>query len=354
MSEVPGGAGAGGGELPATEEARIGVLGAGAWGTALASLLAKAGHRVRLWAYEAEVADAVNAEHRNERYLGGVDLPPGLVATADAAHAVSGAQVVVSVAPAQFVDGVLDRAAAHVPGDALVVSASKGIETTTLRRMDQVLAEHLPGEQARSLTVLSGPSFAAEVAREMPTAVVVASRDESARLRAQRLFQTEYFRVYTNPDVLGVELGGALKNVIAVAAGMVAGLDFGRNTQAALLTRGLAEIKRLGVAMGAEAATFSGLAGMGDLVLTCTSELSRNRTVGFRLGRGETLDEILEGMDAVAEGVKTCQAVRGVSRRHEVEMPISDEVHAILFEGREPREALRVLMTREPKPEEWW
>lgn len=333
--------------------AAVAVVGAGSWGTAISGLLAHQGHRVRLWAHENETVRQIRELGENRTYLPEVELPSTLEVTGSLEEAVGDAEVVVSVSPSQFVDGVMGRAAEHLRRDALVVSASKGIETDTLRRMDQVLAEHLSAEQMQRLTVLSGPSFAVEVAGRVPTAVVAASSSREARLRVQQLFQTDHFRVYTNDDVVGVELGGALKNVIAVAAGVVAGLEFGRNAQAALMTRGLAEITRLGVAMGASRSTFAGLAGMGDLVLTCTGDLSRNRTVGYRLGRGESLDEILEGMTAVAEGVRTTEAVHELARRHGVEMPITAEVHAILQEGRDPREAVRNLMLREPKPEEW-
>ncbi|HSG48652.1 MAG TPA: NAD(P)H-dependent glycerol-3-phosphate dehydrogenase [Longimicrobiales bacterium] len=331
----------------------ITVLGAGAWGTALASVLAKNGHDVTLWAREPEVVDSVNARHRNEIFLPEVALPPSLLATGDLGSAVRGAGLLVNVVPAQFVRSVWSGVAMDVDPRATVVSASKGIETETLERMDQVLGGILTPEVMSRFTVLSGPSFALEVAQEAPTLVVAASRDPSAAERVQGLFQNRFFRVYTNPDVVGVELGGALKNVIAVAAGVAAGLGFGHNTMAALVTRGLAEMTRLGVAMGARRETFAGLAGMGDLVLTCTGELSRNRTVGYRLGRGETLSDILGPMRTVAEGVKTVQAVQVLARRHGVEMPIAAEVHAMLTEGRPPREALDNLMSRAPRPEEW-
>jgi glycerol-3-phosphate dehydrogenase (NAD(P)+) len=314
--------------------------------------LARKGFEVTLWSFEEDVAASITQDHVNP-YLEGVTLPPGLRCTADLATAVGGAELVVSVSPSQFVGRVMAEAAPHIAPDALVVSASKGIELDTLRRMDQVVGEILPPSMMERFCVLSGPSFAAEVARGAPTAVVVAGRDRDAALRAQTLFQTEVFRVYTNPDVVGVELAGALKNVIAVAAGCTAGLGFGHNTVAALITRGLAEITRLGVAMGAEKATFSGLAGMGDLVLTCTGDLSRNRTVGYRLGKGEALGEILADMKAVAEGVKTAEAVHALAARHAVEMPIAEQVYAIVHEGRRPSEALRALMLRDPKPEEW-
>lgn len=329
------------------------VVGAGSWGTALARVLARNGHDVRLWSFEEDVVREIRKERENVRYLPGVSLPENLVATGDMAEAVSGAEVVVSVSPSQFVSSVMEGAAPHMARDVVVVSASKGIETSTLRRMDEVLRDVLSAGQMERFTVLSGPSFAKEVGREAPTLVVAASRTEETAREVQRLFQNHYFRVYTNTDVVGVELGGALKNVIALAAGVTAGLGFGHNTMAAVITRGLAEISRLGLAMGAERATFMGLAGMGDLVLTCTGELSRNRTVGYRLGQGEELESILGGMHDVAEGVKTAQAVHALARRHQVEMPICEQVHAILVEGRRPREALEILMSREPKPEDW-
>ncbi|HSG06889.1 MAG TPA: NAD(P)H-dependent glycerol-3-phosphate dehydrogenase [Longimicrobiales bacterium] len=335
-----------------SEAVRAAVVGAGSWGTALAALLARKNHEVTLWSYESSVVEAINRHHVNP-YLEGVTLPGALRCTADLADAVRGAQLVVSVSPSQFVGHVMAAAAAHIAPEATVVSASKGIELDTLRRMDEVLGGVLPSSVMERFCVLSGPSFAAEVARGGPTAVVVASRDQDAAIRAQTLFQTDTFRVYTNADVVGVELAGALKNVIAVAAGCTAGLGFGHNTMAALITRGLAEITRLGVAMGAEKATFSGLAGMGDLVLTCTGSLSRNRTVGYRLGKGETLQAILADMKAVAEGVKTAEAAYALAGRHAVEMPIAEQVYAIVHEGRKPSDALRALMLRDPKPEEW-
>ena len=328
------------------------VVGAGAWGTALATVLAENGYDVTIWSYEAAVAASINAGRGNP-YLEGAPLPAAVRAETEIAAAVEGARLVVSASPAQFVRAVMERAAPSLDPEALVVTASKGIELGTLRRMDEVLGDILPGALAENLTVLSGPSFALEVASGAPTAVVVAARSEAPAVRARDAFQTPTFRVYTNTDVAGVELGGAVKNVVAIAAGVTAGLGFGHNTLAALITRGLAEMTRLGLAVGAEKATFYGLAGLGDLVLTCTGSLSRNRTVGFRLGRGESLEEILSDMKAVAEGVKTTEAVRELARRHDVEMPITEQIYAILYEARDPSEALRTLMTREPKPEEW-
>ncbi len=331
---------------------RVAVIGAGSWGTALAAVLAKKGHDVHLWAFEAEVAEQITRGQENTSYLSGVDLPENLKSTADLESALEGAEVVVSVSPAQVVGGVMAAAAPHIADDALVLSASKGIETTTLRRMDEVISQVLSPAQMARFTVLSGPSFALEVAKEIPTAVVAASDNSDAALAVQDLFQTEYFRVYTGSDVLGVELGGALKNVIALGAGVAAGLGGGLNTLAALITRGLAEMRRLGVAMGARAATFSGLAGMGDLVLTCTGTLSRNRTVGYRLGQGESLEDILAEMSAVAEGVATSHAVHDLAARYGVEMPIAEEVFGILTLGTDPEQALKNLMQRDPKPED--
>lgn len=331
----------------------VGVVGAGSWGTALALVLAKKGHDVRLWSYEEDVAEAVNRERENTIYLPDVPLPPRLVATTDIAEAVAGAPVVVSVSPSQHVSRVMTQAAGHLDPSALVVSASKGIETSTLRTMAEVLDAALPARVARSASFLSGPSFAVEVAREVPTAVAVASDDMDAARRVQDLFQTSYFRVYTVPDVTGVELGGALKNVVAIASGMAVGLGLGHNTQAALITRGLAEIARLGTTLGADPLTFSGLAGMGDLILTCTGGLSRNRSVGVELGKGRALADILGEMRMVAEGVDTTRSAERLAAREGIEMPIVQEVHAVLFEGRSPTEAMRNLMLRDPKPERW-
>jgi len=335
-----------------TEAGRVTVVGGGAWGTALAGVLAENGHQVVLWCYEADVAESINATHVNP-YLEGVSLPSSLVAEADLATALQGTRVVVSASPSQFVRGVMGRAAAHVAPDATLISASKGIELGSLLRMDEVLAEVLPAAAMRRFCVLSGPSFAKEVAAGQPTAVVIASRSAAVADEARLLFQTPSFRVYTSKDVVGVELAGALKNVIAIAAGTTDGLGLGYNTTAALITRGLAEITRLGVAVGADKATFYGLAGLGDLVLTCTGSLSRNRAVGYRLGKGEPLQRIVGEMTAVAEGVETTRAAFELSRRVGVEMPIIQQMYAILYEGREPADALRALMNRDPKPEEW-
>jgi glycerol-3-phosphate dehydrogenase (NAD(P)+) len=328
------------------------VVGAGAWGTALATVLAGKGHDVTIWSYEAEVAESINGGQGNP-YLPDAVLPSELRAETDLTTAIRDARLVLSVSPSQVVRSVMEVAGREMAQDALLVSASKGIELTSLLTMDEVLGSLVPPGVMERFCVLSGPSFAREVAGCAPTAVVIAGRDSEAAAAAQEAFQTPWFRVYTNTDVIGVELGGALKNVIALAAGVTAGLGHGHNTTAALITRGLAEITRLGVAMGARKATFYGLAGMGDLVLTCTGSLSRNRTVGFRLGQGEALEEILSEMTAVAEGVKTAAAVHELAGRHGVEMPIAEQVYAIIEEGRSPAEALQALMLRDPKLEEW-
>jgi glycerol-3-phosphate dehydrogenase (NAD(P)+) len=332
---------------------RIAVVGAGNWGTALANLLAKKEHSVTLWSLEPDVAEAIGARHENPRYLRGIALHAQLRATADLGAAVAEAAVVVSVSPSQHVRRVMQSAAPSLRRDALVVSASKGIETGSLQTMAEVLREVLPDGRGAGAVFLSGPSFAIEVAREQPTAVTVASRDPAAAARVQQLFQTSYFRVYTTDDVVGVELGGALKNVIAVAAGMAVGLGLGHNAIAALITRGIAEMGRLAEALGASRQTLSGLAGVGDVILTCTGDLSRNRYVGVELGRGRPLDDILRGMDMVAEGVETTRAAHALARRVGIEMPIVAAVHAVLFEQGTARGALENLMTREPKPEVW-
>ena len=330
---------------------RVAVLGAGAWGTTLADLLARKGEEVRLWAFEAEVVDGINREHVNAVFLPDSPLTPDLVATGDVREAVRDAEVVVSAAPSHAVGAVARQAAAAVRPDALVVSVSKGLEPERLVTMSTVLAETL-GPLVR-VAVLSGPSFAQEVYARQPTLVVAASADPAVAEAVQRVFATGYFRVYSQTDVIGVELGGALKNVIALAAGMLEGLGLGQNTRAALITRGLAEITRLGVAMGADPETFAGLTGMGDLILTATGALSRNRTLGFELGRGKTFAEAQRGKRTVAEGANTARSAVALAERHGVELPIAREVSAILFEGKAPTRAVTDLMDRALKAEVW-
>lgn len=325
------------------------VVGAGAWGTALAHLLGERGLEVRLWARDPSLARAIESERRNARYLPHVELGERVRVTSDLADAVTSASLVVSVVPSHAVRDVMRRAAPSVEAGATVVSASKGIEQGTLLRMTEVLAEVLGADV--HLAALSGPSFAEEVGRGVPTAVTVASSDPVVAERARAAFLAPRFRAYTSTDVVGVELGGAVKNVIAIATGIADGLEYGHNARAALVTRGLAEISRLGLAMGGERLTFMGLAGLGDLVLTCTGELSRNRTVGVRLARGEKLEAILGDMRQVAEGVKTTRSVRDLAARADVEMPIAEQVHEMLYRAKSPRVVVEELMTREAKPE---
>jgi glycerol-3-phosphate dehydrogenase (NAD(P)+) len=333
---------------------RIGVIGAGAWGTALADCLSRNGHHVRLWSHEIEVADSIRVERRNEAYLPGVELDRRLEVSPDLEEVLENADVVVSVSPSEFVRKTMEEVRTCLPaGPMLLVSASKGLELETDLRMSEVLLQVLGGQIAEGCVVLSGPSFAAELARQRPTAVTLASRSEENAIDVQALFQNDHFRLYTQSDVIGTELGGALKNVIALAAGISDGLGLGHNARAALLTRSLAEIRRLTHRLGGEPETLAGLAGVGDLILTCTGDLSRNRTVGVEIGKGRKLAEVLSGMRSVAEGVRTTRAAVDLAARHGVEMPISEAVYSILYEDVEPRMALARLMAREPKPERW-
>ena len=327
---------------------RCAVIGAGAWGTALADLLARNEHQVVLWSYESDVAESVNARHSNPRFLPGASLSRSLRATVSLEDALRGAELVTYVTPSHVLRGIARRGApATSPGATLVV-ASKGIERETLRMMTDVVREE---SGAGSVVALSGPSFAAEVAQRQATAVVAASVNEADAICAQRAFSNAAFRVYTHDDEIGVELGGALKNVMAIATGMAEGLGLGYNSRAALITRGLAEITRLGDALGANPRTLAGLAGLGDLVLTCTGALSRNRALGAEIGRGATLDEALATRDTVAEGVVTTQSAHALAAREGVEMPIVSAVHRILFEEQSPRDAINDLMSRELRPE---
>lgn len=330
----------------------VAVLGAGSWGTALADALARNGHQVRLWARDPQLAADIERDGTNERYLPGIPLAQPLNPTADLEQALEGSAVVVSVCPSHAVRDVLTAAKPHLD-DQILVTASKGIEIGTHDRMSEVIIETLGDAAERRTVVLSGPSFAEELVKGLPTAVVAASVSERNARAVQELFQNGYFRVYTQPDVPGVEVGGALKNVMALAAGISDGLNLGANARAALITRGLAEIVRLGVQFGARETTLAGLAGLGDLVLTCTGNLSRNRTVGMAIGSGRSLDEIVGELDQVVEGVRTARAVHDLSGKLDVEMPITSSVYSILYEDVAPREALARLMAREPKPERW-
>lgn len=331
---------------------RIAVIGAGSWGTTLADLLTTSGHDVRLWAYEPEVAESINRTHVNDLFLAHSRLSDALVATSELGEAAAGAELLVSAVPSHAVRNVMARLVSTWNPGALraSVSVSKGLEEGTLETMTAVLRDVIPGAPA---VALSGPSFAQEVFARQPTAVVAASDAPEAARLVQQAFSSSHFRVYTSDDPLGVQLAGALKNVIAIAAGLLHGLRLGHNTLSALVTRGLAELTRLGRTMGADPMTFSGLAGMGDLILTATGALSRNRALGIELAEGRSLDEILAGRRTVAEGVRTARAAVELSARTGVELPIAQEVAHILFDGKRPDRAVRDLMERELKPEHW-
>ncbi len=327
------------------------VLGAGSFGTALAKVLAEGGHSVRLWARDPAVADAINADHVHPRRLKGVRLPPGLKAVTSLSEAMAGASLVVSSMPTVAVRDVWAQASPHLAEGSLIMSATKGIENGSLKLVSDILRESVPAHATDKLCFVSGPSFAIEMAKRLPTAVTIAADDEGVCKRAQDIISTDYFRAYTSTDVQGVELGGALKNVVAIASGAAAGLGFGQNTLAALITRGLAEIGRLAVRLGAMPLTLAGLAGMGDLVLTCTSPTSRNYTVGFQLGQGKKLDAILKDLGEVAEGVNTARSVKDLAAREDVELPIAEAVYRLLFEGTDPKDEVSALMGRKLKAE---
>src|SRR5436305_875531 len=313
---------------------RAAVIGGGSWGTALASVLGSNGHDVTIWSYETDVAEALATKRENPRYMPGLQVPPTVTGTHDLARALAGAELVVAVNPSHVTRPVMRDALPALPRATPIVCATKGIENDSLLTMHEVLEDVLPAEMHPYLVCLSGPSFAKETVLRLPTAVVVASPWEKMAQRVQRWFSNDYFRVYTSIDVAGVELGGSLKNVCAIAAGISDGMGFGSNTRAAIMTRGLAELVRLAVRKGANPITLSGLAGMGDLVLTCTGELSRNRAVGLGLGRGQSLRDIPAGMTQVAEGVRTAKSVHDLSRKLGVDMPLHDAVYRILSEAR--------------------
>jgi glycerol-3-phosphate dehydrogenase (NAD(P)+) len=327
---------------------RVAVVGAGSWGTAVAALLAGA-HDAVLWARSPDLAAQINGAHLNVSYLPGIPLPERLRASADLSEAVTGAEVLVMAVPSHGFRDVLARV--PLRDEVPVVSLTKGIETGTLARMSEVVAEVFPRRDPSRTAVLTGPNLAREVALGQPTASVIACSDPDLAVELQHVCMTATFRVYTNPDLVGCEVAGALKNVMAIAAGIADGLGYGDNTKAALITRGLAELARLGVALGGDPLTFSGLAGMGDLVATCTSEKSRNRTVGVALGRGRALADVVAEMRMVAEGVKTTRAVLELAERHGVEMPIAEQVGAVLDGIRRPQDIVPALMLREAKPE---
>jgi glycerol-3-phosphate dehydrogenase (NAD(P)+) len=327
------------------------IFGAGSFGTAIAQVLAANFSDVVLWGRDAALVEAINTKHENVNYLPGLPLAKAVRATSDALHAADGAELVVMATPSQATRDFLGKSKPIFPDHVPVVTIAKGIENGTLCTMTQVLEQCLPESYHPSIAVLSGPSFAKEMMKHMPTLVTIASKFDRTARAAQEMFQSEYFRAYTSNDVVGVQVGGALKNVIAIAAGVSDGLGLGHNTRAALITRGLAEISRIAVRMGGNPLTLAGLSGMGDLVLTCTGELSRNRTVGFELGKGRKLEDILGEMKQVAEGVKTAKSARDLSIKYGVEMPICEQVYLIANEGKSAKAAVTELMVRAPKSE---
>ncbi|HZX40502.1 MAG TPA: NAD(P)H-dependent glycerol-3-phosphate dehydrogenase [Myxococcaceae bacterium] len=331
---------------------RASVIGLGAFGTALANTLASRCDDVRAWAREPSVVDSINVARENRAYLPGIAVSPRVRATLSLQEALAGTELVIFATPSHATREVVKRALPDLPQHVPLLTVAKGIENETLMTMTQLLEDCLPEQYHPSIAILSGPSFAKEMAAGMPTVVTIASHFEKMAQKIQAALQTESFRTYTSIDVIGVEMGGALKNVIAIAAGISDGLGFGLNTRSALITRGLAEISRIAVAMGANPLTLMGLSGLGDLVLTCTGDLSRNRRVGIELGKGRSLEQILAEMTQVAEGVKTARSARDLSRKVGVELPICDQVHAIMYEGKSPRRALVELMTRAPKRED--
>jgi glycerol-3-phosphate dehydrogenase (NAD(P)+) len=334
---------------PNSSETQVAVIGAGSWGTALAQVLADKGQTCRLWVYEAEVLADLRQLRQNRTFLPGVTLSARIHPTGDLAEAFHGVQVAVMAVPSHVFRQVLGRARAFLPPEAVLVSATKGVEIDSRLTMEGVVRQEVGAEAVYA--VLSGPSFAAEVALKLPTAVTIASRVKDAARHLQRLFSTPYFRVYTSYDVTGAELGGAMKNIFAIGTGILTGMGLGDNSRAALITRGLAEMVRLGARLGANPMTLAGLAGLGDLVLTCTSTQSRNFRVGQRLGRGDPLDDILASTAMVAEGVKTSQAVHLLAQDLGVDMPLVEAVYRILYAGLSPREAVKKLMSRELKDE---
>jgi glycerol-3-phosphate dehydrogenase (NAD(P)+) len=330
---------------------RIAIIGAGNWGTALAATFANMGHGVTLWAYEREVVESLRTQHENALFMPGIKLPETIAATGELGEALSGAGIVLTVMPSHVCRGLYEAMLAHLHPEQIFVSATKGLDGDRLMRMSEIVRSVVGQRFVPRLCALSGPSFAREVIRGDPTAVVVASEDREAAQLVQREFSSRVLRLYTSTDVVGVEIGGAVKNVIAIAAGVVEGLGLGHNPTAALITRGLAEISRLACACGARRETLAGLAGMGDLVLTCTGELSRNRTVGVELGKGRKLPDIIGAMRMVAEGVKTTRATVALAARYDIEMPITLQVNRILEGEISPRQAIRELMERTLKEE---
>lgn len=334
---------------------RIAVLGAGSWGIAVSIMIRQNGHDVALWEFFAEDCDKIRKLREQPERLPGIKIPESILVTNDILEAVANAEAIIVATPSQVLRNTVKLAVPYISLDIrFIVNLAKGIENNTLNRMSEVLLQELPKSLHDRIVTLSGPSHAEEVSRNMPTTVVAASENIEVAEKVQSVFANDLFRVYTSTDLIGVELGGSLKNVIAIAAGIVYGLGLGDNTIGALLTRGLAEIARLGQKMGADPLTFSGLSGVGDLITTCTSRHSRNRYVGEQLGRGRLLDDILKSMTMVAEGVRTTQSAYQLAQKYDVEMPITSEVYQVLFENKNPKAALNDLMTRSPKPEIWY
>lgn len=337
-----------------SEPLRIGVLGAGGWGTALSILLHSNGHHVTMWEFRKDVAQQLADLRVNAELLPGIPIPDSIAITSSLTETVTESDCLVLVTPSHVVREVCEKLkSCDLKEGVIVVSCVKGIENTTLLRISEIFSDILPQIGAGQICALSGPSHAEEVGRSVPTAVIIASDNLDTAKKAQGIFMNPAFRVYAGQDILGTELGGALKNVIAIASGVCDGLGTGDNTKAALLTRGMAEITRLGVAMGANQATFGGLAGFGDLMVTCMSRHSRNRYVGEEIGKGRKLQEILDEMKMVAEGVKTAQSAHDLQKRHGVELPIMEEVYQVLFHDKAPKQAVQALMTREAKVEDW-
>lgn len=331
---------------------RIGVIGGGAWGTALANLVAGKDLNPSLWCFEPELPERIRNERENRLYLPGIKLEPGIDPTSDIEHAAANKDILIFVVPSNHFRSVFAKAKIFLAQGAILVSATKGIETDTLKTMSQVMAELAPSHSDK-IAVISGPSFAGEVAEKRLTAITVASASQKAAELIQQTLSADYFRVYTIQDVIGAELGGTAKNVIAIASGIGDGMGLGLNTRAAIITRGLAEIARLGVKMGANPMTFAGLAGIGDLVLTCTGTLSRNYQVGYKIGQGKTLEQILAEMKSVAEGVKNAESVYRLSQREKVEMPITEQIYLMIYAGKSPQLAVAALMGRKLKTEFW-
>lgn len=330
---------------------KIGLIGSGSFGTALGSLLADKGYNIQVWTRSLEQAKGINEEHRNIKHLSHLSLPQNLTASTDLEEVVRRKDLLLSAPPSHVLAEILEKIKNFIPENIPIVSATKGIENDTLRLVSDIFEEILPERFHPNLSFLSGPSFAKEIVEKVPTAVTIASKNQFTAKKVQEIFSFKYFRTYWTPDVVGMEIGGALKNVIAIASGVCDGLKLGHNARAALITRGLNEMTRLGVKMGADSMTFLGLAGLGDLVLTCTGDLSRNRTVGMKLGQGKKLKEILSEMNEVAEGVKTTKSAYQLSKKLQVDMPITEEVYKMLYEDKSPQEVVKDLMSRDLKKE---